>query len=147
MSVRRKALIPVILLLGMLSACSTDDTYLPALLADPMAEYEAEGIEFIDRGTQGYVASDVLGNKVPANVRTRYRILDGSAIDGVLEEAITEAEGHGWALRLGTGPTSRVGSKELSIGEGELILAIIPSDPEDPDGSLQRLLISLSISP
>ena len=80
-------------------------------------------------------------------MRTRYRILAQSATDDALVEATAEAETHGWEMRQGTGPTSRVGSKDLSVGEAELIMAIVPSDPEDPDGSPELLLVSLGISP
>lgn len=31
-----------------LASCSTDSVYLPALEADPMASYEAEGIELVE---------------------------------------------------------------------------------------------------
>ena len=139
-SLRWKTLIPFILL-GLLSACSNDDTYLPALLAEPMASYEADGIELIDRDSQGYRAERPFPQS--AQVNSIYRVLDESQAEMVLQEALASAEGSGWEMTPSpTIPNRFVGLKELGVGEGRLIVV---TAPEEEEGG-QRLHILLGFS-
>jgi hypothetical protein len=113
------------------SACSTDDTYLPALLADPMASYEADGIELTDRDSQGYRGQRPFSQ--PAQVISVFRIVDDSRAEQALDKAVRFAETNGWEM---TEDISRdlnfQGSKDLVVGEGRLIVNIGPMDLREP---------------
>ena len=120
------------------SACSTDDTYLPALLADPMASYEDDGIELIDRDSQGNREERPFPSS--AQVISVYRILDDSQAESVLQEAVAAAEAGGWEMTQSPPIPNRLeGYKELGVGEGHLIVVTAPDD----EGSGHRLHVLL----
>ncbi len=135
----RLLLLPAIFMV--VSACSNDDTYLPALLADPMASYEADGIELIDRRSQGNREERPFPSS--AQVNSFYRILDESQAELVLERALDSAETGGWEMSPSPPiPNRFIGYKGLGVGEGRLIIVTAPDD----EGSGQRLHILLGFS-
>jgi len=130
---RRQAvwLVGLLLVSSGLTACSTDDTYLPALLADPMASYEAEGIELLDRSSQGYRAERPFSQ--PAQVISVYRILDESRIEEALEQVVRVAEMSDWNMSEDLQrDLNFVGYKDLDVGEGRLILNVRPANLREP---------------
>lgn len=142
-------LVPAIVIGFLLGACSGDDTYLPALLADPMAEYEAEGIELIDSWERGEGRDLFFRKPTHAEVERVFRIVDQSQSKGVLEEAAAYAEENGWRVRdSSTSSNSGYGgAKKLGPGDGRLGVSLIPADPlHDPDGP-RVLRIHLDFGP
>ena len=140
----RKVLLLVALVLA-LSACSVDTTYLPALLADPMADYEPDGTELEDSWTDGEGQDVVMDMPTHAGVGRTYRILDQTETKAVLDDAAAYAESQGWRLETSaTSPdTSYHGEKELAPGEGNLGISLVAADPiNDPEGP-QLLRITL----
>lgn len=131
-----------------LSACSADNTYLPALLADPMASYEADGIVMIDAWQRAEGRDPFFRKRTPAEVGRVYRISDQGQADQVLEEAATFAQANGWRMQRDmTVPTLFVGAKSMEPGDGRLGISLAASDPlHDPDGP-QVLSIHLDFGP
>lgn len=135
--VRRLGLGVMLLGLGALSACASDQTYLPALLADPMAQYEAEGIALDDTFEQPQHPGSQWRRRTHAEVQRSYRIEDQSQVEEVLEEAVEYAEAKGWRMRASdVSPDSLyMGAKELEPGDGRLFIGLSAADPlNDPDG-------------
>ena len=120
-----------------LAACTKDDTYLPALLADPMSSYEAEGIELVDAWEESEGRDIVMDAPTHAQAGRTYRIVDELDAESVLNDAVAFAESQGWRMQQDiTVSTLFVGSKPLPPGDGRLSLALGPADPtQDPDGS------------
>lgn len=118
-------------------ACSTDDTFLPALLADPMASYQAEGLELSDsweypQGT-GFLGS----GPDPAEVGRKYRIEDQAQAERLLSDTVEFAESQGWSMSRPPAdkPYFYAGEKELAPGSAKLAVALGAEDPlEDPEG-------------
>lgn len=81
-----------ILLLPLLAvgACSSDDTYLPALLADPMAEYSHPDLEVDFRTEIPQGEGRVGGFASLASVTTGF-VLQGDA-DSVIADVLTNRE-------------------------------------------------------
>lgn len=133
----------------MLSACSNDETYLPALLSDPMAKYEAEGLVVSDSWEYGQRSSFLGSAPVQAEVGRTYRIEDQSQAVPLLSDAVALAESEGWTMSKSlTGrPDQYRGTKELAPGSGELSIGLVSADPSnDSDGSRQ-LVIHLEFDP
>lgn len=138
----------VVLALTPVAACSSDDTYLPALLADPMASYEADGIELT--ATEEFAESTGPFRKpVHAQVVRTYRIEDQGQAQELLLEAAAFAELEGWRVRPSrSSPTVGYGgTKQLPPGEARLGVSLSAFDPlHDPDGP-RVLRISLDYGP
>jgi len=129
-----------------LLSCSTDDTYLPALLEDPMADYEADSIELKTRDTQGYGKGPFWGKYHPPQVISEYQILDQSQTEVIRAEAVAEAESYGWEMEPGVGQTTMVGYKDTNAGPMRLLVAVGSDDPLHPDGAPLVLRISLDFT-
>lgn len=88
----------LVCLLLVLAGCASDDTYLPALEADPMASYGADGLELSHSWEYAYRTR--LGGGVPhqPEVARTYRIEDQSRARQLLEDAVAFAESEGWAM-------------------------------------------------
>lgn len=114
-------------------ACSADDTYLPALLADPMGTYEASGVDLIYKATQGRGETPIVGGTHVARVILRYEVADEDAKDA-LGDAVTYARDQGWEMSEAPipGVSDEVfrGEKDLGVGLGRMILAV-DRDPEE----------------
>lgn len=110
--------------------CSTDDTYLPALLADPMASYGAQGIELIDAWEYAE-GMGPLGKPVVAQVGRIYHITDQDQADEVLSEAAEFAELVGWRMTppITTPADGYGGAKELDVGSARLGVSLVAADP------------------
>jgi hypothetical protein len=124
-------------------ACSSDDTYLPALLADPMASYEAKGLVLFDSWEHAQRGSFLGSAPRQAGVGRTYRIEDQSQAKQILGDAVEFAEAEGWAMTqpISDNPDFYVGTKELVPGSGELSLGLGAVDPiNDPDGPIQLVL-------
>jgi hypothetical protein len=133
----------LVCLLPVLAGCSGDDTYLPALEADPMASYEADGLELSD--SWEYAQRPRLSGGVPhqAEVGRRYQIEDQSQAEQLVEDAVEFAESEGWEMKqpLEDKPDFFSGTKELGPGTGELSVFLVAVDPiHDPDGPIQMRL-------
>jgi hypothetical protein len=140
---RSKLVTTVVLVAIAAVGCSSDDTYLPVLLADPMASYEAEGIELIDAWEQAEGHSLVADKPIHAEVGRTFRIVDQDRAVHVLEEAADYAEANGWRLTtirdsvVVSASSGYGGAKDLGPGDGRLSVALIPDDPlNDPDWPL-----------
>ncbi len=147
--VRHIGIAAALLLLVTLSACSPDNTYLPALLADPMASYEAEGLVLSDSWEHAQRPSLLGAAPRQAEVGRSYRIEDQSQAEELLDDAVAFAESEGWTMRASlTGtPDFYRGTKELAPGTGELSLALGAADPiNDPD-SPSQLNVHLKFDP
>lgn len=132
-----------------LAACSNDDSYLPALLADPMATYEAEGLVLSDSWEHAQRPSLFGAAPRQAEVGRSYRIEDQSQAEELLADAVAFAESEGWTMRasLTGSPDFYRGTKELVPGSGELSLALGAADPiNDPD-SPRQLNVHLKFDP
>jgi hypothetical protein len=126
----------VLILLAVLGlgACSADGTYLPALLADPMADYQAPGLVLFDTFQLGEHKSVFGSAPVHAKASQWYRIEDQSEVQDRLLEAVAYAESVGWQMQQESA-ISFSGVKELEPGMGEIFLWLGPEDPlEDPEG-------------
>jgi hypothetical protein len=139
----------LVCLLLVLVGCTSDDTYLPALEADPMASYEADGLELSDSWEYAYRTR--LGGGVPhqPEVARTYRIEDQSQARQLLEDAVAFAVSEGWEMTqpLTNRPDFYSGTKELGPGTGELGVWLGAEDPlHDPDGP-RRLKILLEYDP
>ena len=132
-------------LLGM-TACSFDRTYLPALLADPMATYEAEGIELVTAVEEGEGRDIIMDLPTHAHVWRMYRIEDQTQVASLLAEAVAYAEAQGWRMQKESDREYR-GAREMEPGIGRLHLSTPAFDVlNDPDGP-RGLSISLDFGP
>jgi hypothetical protein len=132
-----------------LVGCTSDDTYLPALEADPMASYGADGLELSDSWEYAYRTR--LGGGVPhqPEVARTYWIEDQSRARQLLEDAVAFAESDGWAMTqpLADSPDFHIGTKNLGPGTAELNIWLGAEDPlDDPDGP-RKLKILLEYDP
>jgi len=127
----------LLLLMAMsVAACTSDDTYLPALLADPMASYEAPGIVLIDAWEVPEGRDIIMDSPTHAQVGRTYRIEDQGQAERVLEEAATYAESNGWRLTPSRpSPTGYGGAKDLAPGDARIGISLVAADPlNDRDG-------------
>lgn len=93
-----------VLVILALTGCSFDRTYLPALEADPMASYEAAGLELVRDDRNPEDDGDLIfGKPSHARVRRVYDIVDGAEGERVLSEAVSYAESIGWHMESITG--------------------------------------------
>jgi len=135
---RAKLLTTVLLVTAAVAGCSSDDAYLPALLADPMAAYEADGIVLIDSWERPEGHSLVTDKPVHAEVGRRYRIVDESRAEQLVAEAAAVAESEGWRLNAPRDdpPTGFRGAKRLVSGDARLIVSLVPEAPSrDSEGT------------
>jgi hypothetical protein len=134
-------LLALIAVVGLVTACSSDDRFLPALLADPMASYEAEGIELV-RSEETPRGTDLVTRKpINAEVRRIYGLEQQSEADQVFEDAIAAAEAAGWDMR-DLGPTESAfggwgitASKEFDWGPAQLTIGV-GQTPGEPDSDI-----------
>lgn len=134
---QRLVLWTVVVMAAPLAACSSDDTLLPALLADPMASYEADGIVLVDSLEQAEGRELLSGKPIHARVDRTYQIGDQSKTEQVLNEAASYAEAGGWRVEPGgIDPTLGYGgAKDLGPGGARLGISLVAQDPlHDPDG-------------
>ena len=130
---------------GLFSGCSTDTTYLPVLLDDPMAGYQSDGIHLIESYERGRGTSLVTGKVEYAKVSRRYELEDPSQASRVLDAAVSYAASHGWTFgedylyESSTGALVASGTRDMDWGLAQLNIAVGPS-VEEP-GTLGRLLI------
>lgn len=129
----------VILILALASAvaaCSSVEPKLAGLLADPIANYEAEGIELI-RSWQEAEGRSVFGTSIRATVDRVYRVADQDQLLAVLHDAVSFAESEGWRMEEGiTRPTTFVGEKQLPAGPAMLTIGLGPGEVlDEPDGT------------
>ena len=145
---RKRAAGVLILMLAVgVTACSRDDTYLPALLADPMANYEAEGLELADSWEYAERPSVVGSPPGHAELERSYRIADSVNIEEVVAEAVAYAESVGWEVgRDSIASRLYVGTKDLEPGPGRLGISFGPDVDSYPDGEW-HLRIHLDFDP
>lgn len=136
----------VALMALVITACSSDATYLPALLADPMASYTNPGLEvgFRDEIPQGHTFFGL--SEVDAAVITGFELV-GDA-DAVREDVIAAAESAGWSFVPGSPFTGAPGhdttpghetwlaEKELSERLATLTITLTPPDTGSWDFSI-----------
>ena len=116
-----------------LASCSTDSVYLPALEADPIASYEAAGIELVEDDRNPEEGPDLIfGKPSRASVRRVYDIVDGAEGESVLSEAVSYAESVGWHMEAEsiTGSQAFLGWRQMPPGEARVIMAIDVEDVE-----------------
>jgi hypothetical protein len=139
------ALLLLALTLGV-SACSSDSTYLPALLADPMADYQAPGLILFDTFQIGEHKSFAGSAPVHAELVQRYRIEDQGEAQDRLLEAVAYAESVGWQMQQEF-TASFSGRRTLEPGMGYIFVSLGSEDPlHDPEGP-RVLGVSLSFDP
>lgn len=130
----------MLLSLGAVSACSSDTTYLPALLADPMADYSHPSLteEFRAESPKGRTLIPMA--REDASVTTGFD-LAGSA-DVVIEDVIATAESHGWTFDSHEPATNAEGTrgwlatKELAEGLATLSINLLGPGTADWDLSI-----------
>lgn len=119
----------MLLSLGAVSACASDQTYLPALLADPMAEYSHPGLEQFTR-SETPKAFNPSGSQMKPSVLTTFAVVG----DFEVEEAVAAAEAAGWSFEptepeIGSGGNRTwSATKELSEGLAGLSINSLPSN-------------------
>lgn len=130
-------------MLLMLMACSSDSTYLPALLADPMADYDAGEVELIDSSNVAENRDPFWGKPVHAEVTRLYQVVADEP-DSALSSAVAYAWSVGWDMtQSATSSSAFVGSKELESGDGRLYIGVGDDPLEEADrGVLMRVVIS-----
>jgi hypothetical protein len=127
----------------LVAGCSSDDTYLPALLADPMASYQAEGLELSDSWEYAQRGSLLGSGPRQAEVGRTFSIGDQSQAEQLLEDAVEFAESEGWAIRgsLTGRPDFYRGTKDLPPGSARMSISLGAVDPiREPDGPKQLVL-------
>lgn len=130
--------------LVLLAACSSDDDYLPALLADPMAHYDSGEIELIESTNVPESRDPFWGKPVHAEVVRLYQVAELEDRDSALSSAVDFAESVGWGMnQSATSSNAFVGSKRLESGEGRLYVGV-GDDPLENNsrGTLMRVVIS-----
>ena len=142
----RRLLAVAVLSLLALPACSVDPTYLSALLADPMAEYQAEGINLFDAFESNEHSGFLGGKPGHAEVGRHYRIENQSEVRNHLEEAVEYAKSQGWRIQKESDREYR-GTRELEPGTGRIHLSTPVEDIlNDPNGP-RMLRIYLDFGP
>jgi hypothetical protein len=121
------------------SACSTDNRFLPALKADPMASYEAEGIVLEGMTTQGRGKSFVTGKPVYAELTRLYVLTDPETTDDVMADAFEAAVAAGWVFDHEPsenvfGNYSTLGHKDFDWGPASISIAVgqLGGDSDSP---------------
>lgn len=79
----------------LVAACSSDDTYLPALLADPMADYSNPSLE-VESRVEIPEGKQPLSGAQDATILTGY-LLTGSE-ESVVSDILSAAEAASWIL-------------------------------------------------
>lgn len=146
-AIRPTLLAAVALIASVVAGCSSDDRFLPALLDDPMASYEAEGIRVV-RTEERPRGTDLITRKpITAQVRRVYELEDPAEADQVFADAMAAAEMARWDMRE-TGPSESAfggwgttASKQFDWGPVLLIIGVGPT-PGEPESDM-RLRITL----
>lgn len=94
-SVALVGVIVVASLLGVFAA--PDDTYLPALLADPVADMTLPGVE-LERSSESEQSDSGLFGGTRANVTRTYRVVEIGTGQGIFEPAVIRAREAGWVF-------------------------------------------------
>ena len=131
---RRRFMLLLCVGVVLVAACSTDSTYLPALLADPMAEFSHPQLAVETRAEREQGRSLIGMAEVDAQVFTGY--LATGEIDPVVEDAIASAESSGWVFISPDpfiGDSGRTWSAEKEMPEGLATLSITVSEPGTQD--------------
>lgn len=137
----------IVVLAFALTACSSQDPKLAGLLADPIASYEAEGIELI-RTWQEAQGQGMFGRPTYATVDRIYRIADQDQLLAVLQDAVSFAESEGWRMEEGiTAPTIFVGEKQLPTGIAEIAITLGTGEVIDEADGSSTLNIHLKYRP
>ena len=125
----------LLLMVGAVACSPDDDTYLPALLADPMAEYSHPDLEVEFRTEIPQGEGRVSGFASLASVTTGF-ILQGDA-DSVIANVLATAEDAGWTVlsqepAVGSdGTKGWSAEKELPEGLAGLGVNVSPPDSEE----------------
>jgi len=144
----RATLLAAFALIGVLVAgCSSDDTFLPALLADPMASYEADDVRLV-RSQERPRGTDLVTRKpITAQVWRRYELKQHAESDQVFADAMAAAEAAGWELR-DSGPSESAfggwgttASKGFDWGPARLTIGVGPTPGESESDILLRITL------
>ena len=115
-----------------LAACSNDDTYLPALLADPMAGYFHPDLEVDFRG-------EIPKSFTPMGTENEPSITTGFVVRGDfrIEDTIASTEAAGWTFESADPTVSSDGiqgwsaTKDLPEGLAALSITLLQDDAEE----------------
>jgi hypothetical protein len=118
------------LLMSALSACSPGDVWLSDLLSDPMAELELTDAELHSRSEQPDTRFQVTGFASRARVMQVFVVSDWDSAQLVLDDAIAQAEAHGWVFDGYEVDPAIFASKELSLGIAQLSYAFLEETGE-----------------
>lgn len=125
----------IVLMAAGVAGCSDDDTYLPVLLADPMAEYSHPDLEVDFRAEIPQGEGRVGGFASLASVTTGF-VLNGDA-DSVIGDVLATAENAGWIFLsqvpvVGSdGTKGWSAEKDLSEGLAGLDVNLSPPDSDE----------------
>lgn len=132
--------------LWVVAACSSDTTYLPALKADPMASYEAPGLELLERFQQGRTPVLFSDAFRVARIFSEYEI-KGEGVDEIFSEVVAAAEASGWVAEehlMANTPDERfVGAKDFGVGLGRIVIYVSPEEGSVSNTERTRLVISI----
>jgi len=127
-------LLVVLIGAALISACASDDTYLPALLADPMADYSHPALEVETRVESPKGDTPFAGTNEPS-------VFTGFALEGdpdaVVDDVLAAAETAGWVILseepvVGSdGFKSWSAEKEIAEGVAGLDINLRPPDSEE----------------
>lgn len=143
-SSRHALLALVIIFIALVAACSSDNRFLSALLADPMATYEADGLVLVHSDDRPRRTDLVTRKPITARVTRFYELNQPHNADQVFNDALAAAEAAGWDFG-GRTPTESFGgqvvsaSKPLDWGPAELTIGIGPT-PGEPDSDIMLRL-------
>lgn len=84
--------------IGAVTGCSSDQTYLPALQADPMASWQPEGAELVNESEQEYDEGGSTSKQSLAAVTRVFRLPSAADVDAARQQALAYAESEaGWS--------------------------------------------------
>ncbi len=119
----------------LVSACSSDSIYLPALRDDPMAQYSHPGLVVVSK-TEIPKGEDFTGGPVRPSVTTRFTIRGNQ--EAIASDAVSAAKADGWIFHddapvaTGSGGLNWSAEKEMSEGLAGLDITLRgPSDDVD----------------
>lgn len=131
----------VVLMAVVATSCSSDSTYLPALLNDPMAGYSHPGLTVVSK-SEIPKGEDFTGGPRKPRVLTLFKV-DGDS-EAIVVDALAAAEANGWVFReeapveTADGGFTWSASKEMAVGLAGLDITLQGPD-EEVDLSIQLI--------
>jgi hypothetical protein len=117
-------------------ACSGDDTYFQALLADPMADYQPPDTGLVRRSERPATGFLARGSTIP-KILSEYRFDEAADPEAVFDETVEYASSVGWEFdpdQSGynlTGDRFVEGTKDMGLLSPGRLMVFISSEQDD----------------